>query len=162
VRHGSSPEEARRWRGSGREASRCPRAPASGLGLLHGSPRRASRTHRHRQRNSFVTTSSDGGVKVGVMVLELRRAQGVAVEPKASSVWPTSTRCRGVAAAALFSHGGSGGSASSSAGIGRRKGVGGEAGEGPRHSALLCFCSSSALPLLWEDRASEARQGVRE
>jgi hypothetical protein len=149
VRHGSSLEEARRRWGSGREASRCPRAPAGGLGLLHGSPRRASHKHRHQQRNSFVTTSSDDGVKVDVMVLELRQAQGVAVEPKASSVWPASMRCGGVAVAALFSHGGGGGSASSSTGIGRRKGAGGgEAGEGPWHSALLCSCLSSALPLL--------------
>jgi hypothetical protein len=97
------------------------------------------------------------------MVLELHRAKAVAVEPKASSVWPASTRCGGAATVALFGHGGSDGSASSSVGIGRRKGArGGEAGEGPRRSALLCSCSSSALPLLWEDRESEARQGVRE
>jgi hypothetical protein len=110
-----------------------------------------------------MTMSSDGGVKVSVMVLELRWAKGVAVEPKASSVWPASTRCGGAATVALFGHEGSDGSASSSVGIGRRKGAGGgEAREGPRRSALLFSCLSSALPLLWEDKESEVRQGVRE
>jgi hypothetical protein len=51
------------------------------------------------------------------MVLELRRAEGVAAEPEASLAWPASTRCRGAAAAALFGHGG-GGSASNNLGGG--------------------------------------------
>ena len=79
------PEEARRRRWGGGEGPGESCAPRGKLDSARGSLSSLGHAHRCRRLDGFTTTSWGGGGKAGAVVLELRRAGGVAAELEASS-----------------------------------------------------------------------------